>query len=104
MPGIGERLISNIWYVPTFKKKLLSLVVILQLGHQIVMEDGIIFVNLEKDACKIVMIGYEDGKLLRMKGIVIPRSKEHLKEFAGLVETDVSPNPIVAHSFWALEC
>ena len=31
LPGIGERLISNVWYVPTFKKNLLSLVVIRQL-------------------------------------------------------------------------
>ena len=37
------------------------------------------------------MTGYEDRNLLRMKGTVIPRSKEHLKEFASLVETDVSP-------------
>ena len=54
MLGIGERLISNFWYVPTFKKKLLSLVVIHQLGHQIVMEDGILLVNSKKDAYKIV--------------------------------------------------
>ena len=25
LPGIGERMISNVWYVPTFKKKLQSL-------------------------------------------------------------------------------
>ena len=84
-------MISNVWYVPTFKKKLLSLVVIHQLGHQIVMEDGILLVNSKKDTYKTIMIGYEDEKLLRMKGTVIPRSKEHLKEFAGLVETNVSP-------------
>ena len=29
--------------------------------------------------------------LLRMKGTILPRSKEHLKEFASLVETNVSP-------------
>ena len=81
MPGIGERLISNVWYVPTFKKNLLSLVVIHILGHQIVMEDGILLVNSKKDAYKIVMTCYEDGKLLRMKGTIIPISKEHLKEF-----------------------
>ena len=91
LPGIGERLISNVWYVPTFKKNLLSLVVICQLGNQIVMEDGILLVNSKKDAYKTVMTCYEDEKLLRMKGTVIPRSKEHLKEFAGLVETNVSP-------------
>ena len=37
------------------------------------------------------MTGYEDRKLLRMKGTFIPISKEHLKEFASLIETDVSP-------------
>jgi hypothetical protein len=28
IPVIGEKWISNVWYVPTFKKKLLSLVTI----------------------------------------------------------------------------
>jgi hypothetical protein len=28
LPGISEKWISNIWYVPSFKKKLLSLVTI----------------------------------------------------------------------------
>ena len=28
LPGIGEKFLSNIWYVPTLKKKLLSLVTI----------------------------------------------------------------------------
>jgi hypothetical protein len=37
LPGIGEKWISNVWYVPTFKKKLLSLVTIPQVGHQIIM-------------------------------------------------------------------
>ena len=63
--------------MPTFKKNLLSLVVIRKLGHQNVMEDGILLVNSKNDAYKPVMIGYEDGKLLRIKGTIIPRSKEH---------------------------
>jgi hypothetical protein len=33
LPNIGERMISNLWYVPTFKKNLLSLVMIQQVGH-----------------------------------------------------------------------
>ena len=37
LPGIGEKWISNVWYVPSFKKSLLSLVIIRQVGHQIVM-------------------------------------------------------------------
>ena len=60
MLGIGERLISNVWYVPTFKKNLLSF---RQLGHQIVMEDGILLVNSKKDAYKTIMTGYEHSFL-----------------------------------------
>jgi hypothetical protein len=37
LPIIGEKWISNVWYVPTFKKNLLSLVTIQQVGHQIIM-------------------------------------------------------------------
>ena len=33
LPGTGEKMISNVWYVPSFKKKLLSLVTIRQVGH-----------------------------------------------------------------------
>ena len=33
-----------------------------------------------------MMTGYEDGKLLRMKGIVIPRNFD----FAGVASTDIS--------------
>lgn len=36
---------------------------------------------------KIVMSGYEYGKLLRMKRIVIPRNFD----FAGAVSKDISP-------------
>jgi len=34
LPGIREKLISNFWYVPTFKKNLLSLVTIQQAGEK----------------------------------------------------------------------
>eukprot|EP00253_Pinus_taeda_P029068 PITA_29068 len=33
LPDIGEKMISNAWYVPSFKKNLLSLVTIQQAGH-----------------------------------------------------------------------
>lgn len=36
---------------------------------------------------KEVMTGYEDGKLLRMKGTVIPRNSD----FAGVASTNISP-------------
>jgi hypothetical protein len=76
LPEIGEKWISNVWYVPTFKKKLLSLVTIRQDGHQIVMQDGLVKIKSEKDNLKTIMIGYEDGKLLRMNGKVIQRKEE----------------------------
>jgi hypothetical protein len=85
--GIGESIISNVWYVPSFKKTLLSLILICQSGHQIVIEDGVIKINSIKDNYKTMMIGYEDGKLLIMKGTIIPR----MKYFAGLVEIGITP-------------
>jgi hypothetical protein len=56
LPGIGEKWISNVWYVPTFKKKLLSLVTIRQVGHQIIMQDGLVNIKSEKDNLKTIMI------------------------------------------------
>ena len=61
-------MISNVWYVPTFKQNFLSLVTIRQAGHMVIMEDGLIKINSVKQNMKAVMTGYEDGKLLRMKG------------------------------------
>jgi hypothetical protein len=76
LPGIGEKWISNVWYVPTFKKILLYLVTIKQDGHQIVMQDGLVKIKLEKDKLKKIMTGYEDEKLLRMNGKFIQRKEE----------------------------
>jgi len=64
-------MISNVWYVPSFKKNLLSLVTIRQAGHQVIMEYGLVKINSVKQNLKTVMTGYEDGKLLRMKGYKI---------------------------------
>jgi hypothetical protein len=75
-PGIGEKWISNVWYVPSFKKFVLSLVTIRQVGHQIVMQYGLVKIKSEKDNLKTIMTGYEDGKLLRMNGKVIQRKQE----------------------------
>jgi hypothetical protein len=44
-------------------------------------------INLEKDVLKTTMIGYEDGKLLRMKGTIIPK----MKEFVGSIEIEITP-------------
>jgi hypothetical protein len=76
LPGIGEKWVSNVWYVPSFKKKLLSLVTIRQAGHKIVMEDGLVKIMSVKDKFKTMMTGYEDGNLLRMNGNVIKRKEE----------------------------
>jgi hypothetical protein len=76
LPGIGEKWISNVWYVPNFKKYLLYLVTIRQYGNQIIMQDGLVKIKSEKDNLKIIMKGYEDGKLLRMNGKVIQRKEE----------------------------
>jgi hypothetical protein len=70
--GIGKVLLSNVWYVPSFKNNLLSLVLIKQGGHYIIMEDGWININSVKQNFKTIINGYEDGKLLRLQGIIIP--------------------------------
>ena len=80
-------MISNVWYVPTFKQTLLSLVTIRQAGHMVIMEDGLVKINSVKKNMKTVMTGYEDGKMLRMKETVIPRNFD----FAGAESTDISP-------------
>jgi len=48
LPSIGEKMISNVWYVPTFKKNFLSLVTVRQAGHQVIMEDGLVKINSVK--------------------------------------------------------
>ena len=50
------------------------------------MEDGLVKINSVKHNLKTVMTGYEDGKLLQMKGIVIPRHSD----FAGAGTTSIS--------------
>ena len=52
------------------------------------MEKWILMINSENKGLKIVMTIYiyEYGKLIRMRGLVIPR----MKEFAGVVETRIT--------------
>jgi hypothetical protein len=40
------------------------------------MQYGLVKIKLEKDNLKTIMIGYEDGKLLRMNGKFIQRKQE----------------------------
>jgi hypothetical protein len=54
-----------------------------QVGHQIIMEYGWVKINSTKHNLKTVMMGYEDGKPLRVKGKFIPRKKE----FTGIVDS-----------------
>jgi hypothetical protein len=74
LPGIGKVLLSNVWYVPTFKNNSLSLALIRQGSHRIIMEDGLIKINSVKHDFKMVMTGYEDEKLLTIQDMVIPHT------------------------------
>jgi hypothetical protein len=76
LPGFGEKWISNVWYVPSFKKKMLSLVTIRQDGHPIIMQYGLVKIKSKNDNFNTIMTGYEDVKLLRMNGKVIQRKQE----------------------------
>ena len=51
------------------------------------MRDGLIKINSIKQNYKTVMTGYEDVKLLRMKGTIIPQKHD----FAAMVESENSP-------------
>jgi len=51
------------------------------------MEDGLVKINSIKQNMKTIMIGSEDGKLLRMKGTTIPRNSNFARE----TSTNISP-------------
>ena len=53
----------------------------------VIMEDGLVKINSVKQNMKIVMTGYEDGKMLRMKGTIITRNFD----FARATSTNISP-------------
>jgi hypothetical protein len=76
LPRIGKVLLSNVWYVPYFKNIFLSLVLIREGGHQIIMEDGLIKINLVKNKLKTMMNGYEYGIFFTIQGIVIPHNED----------------------------
>jgi len=63
---IGKISLSNVWYVPKFQNNLLSLMLIRQGGHQIIMQNSFVKINSVKHNLKIMMNGYEDEKLLRI--------------------------------------
>ena len=67
MPGFPNFLLKNVLYLPKLQRILLSLVDIQQQGHSIHMFDGIIEIRKSSDN-QVIMTGYEDGKLLKLKG------------------------------------
>jgi hypothetical protein len=67
MPGFPDFLLKNVLYLPELQRSLLSLVEIRQQGHSIHMFDGIVEIRKSSDN-QVIMTGYEDGKLLKLKG------------------------------------
>ena len=67
MPGFSDFLLNNVLYLPELQRSLLPLVQIRQQGHSIHMFDGIVEIRKSSDN-QVIMTGYEDGKLLKLKG------------------------------------
>ena len=66
--GFLDFLVHVVLYLSWLQRSLLSLVHIQQQGHSIHIFDGIIEIRRTFDN-KVMMIGVEDGRLLRLKGI-----------------------------------
>ena len=67
MPGFPDFLLKNVLYLPELQRSLLSLVEIRQRGHSIHMVDGIVEIRNSSNN-QVIMTGYKDGKLLKLKG------------------------------------
>lgn len=67
LPRLEDYILSNVLYLPQFKRNLISLVHIRQQGHSIHMYDGIIEIKRASDRV-IIMTGVEEDKLLKLKG------------------------------------
>ena len=67
MARFPDFLLKNVLYLPELQRILLSLVEIRQQGHSIHMFDGIVEIRKSSDN-QVIMNGYEDGKLLKLKG------------------------------------
>lgn len=65
----------------------MSLVLIHEVGHQIIMEDGLVKIKSIKQNFKAIMTSYKYGGLLRLKGKVVPKKKY----FVGAISSDISP-------------
>ena len=67
MPRFPDFLLKNVLYLPKLQRILLSLLEIQQQGHSIHMFDGIVEIRKSSDN-QVIMTGYGDGKLLKLKG------------------------------------
>ena len=67
LSGFPDFVLKNVLYLLELQRNLLSLVQIRQQGHSIHMFDEIVEIRKSFDN-KIIMAGYEDGKLLKLKG------------------------------------
>ena len=67
MPRFPDFLFKNVLYIPELQRSLLSMVEIRQQGHSIHMFDGIVEIRKSSNN-QVIMMGYEHGKLLKLKG------------------------------------
>ena len=88
IPGFPDFLLKNVLYLPELQRSLFSLVDIRKRGHSIHMFDGIIEIRKSSDN-QVIMTGYEDGKLLKLKG-----SSARVQNYAYLIKF------IVACKIW----
>ena len=67
LPGFFDFVLKNVVYIPVLHRSLVSLVHIRHQRPSIHMFDGIVEIRKSTDN-KVIMTGYEDGKLLKLKG------------------------------------
>lgn len=67
LPRTCKIFLSNVWYVPIFQMSLFPLVLIRWGGHQIIMQNGFVKINLVTTNL--------DEKILRIQGTIISRNK-----------------------------
>lgn len=67
-PGFPDFILHDVLYLSELRRNLLSLVHIRQKGHSIHMFDGQVEIRKSSDNM-VVMTEWEDGKLLKLKGI-----------------------------------
>jgi hypothetical protein len=82
MPGFSDFLLYDVLCLPDLWRNLLSLVHIRKQGHYIYMFDGQVEIKRSSNNM-IIMTGWEDGKLLKLKG-----TYEHAHNFSYLSHHD----------------